>query len=251
MPRQVRTSHKAQALDWNAQLQNPIKTVSDTLSTFYKEYPQPPVLPLYRPMIIDLLTQVHLAMADSRFIYDAVFALGLRENFFGIMNSYDKFAAPDETQKIWKAFLGAVGLDADKVNADAEAVATYAKENSQQQILKQIEGMAIADETLANAFSSCAKSLWTLNRSIGLFKMMEFSGSELTNANVEQWSKLLKAPVSCARDLKTFKTNRMKLQKAEELLREIEIREKKQLAERLEAKAKALAEKKVKVLTPA
>mmetsp|Transcript_50118 Transcript_50118/g.100910 ORF Transcript_50118/g.100910 Transcript_50118/m.100910 type:complete len:83 (-) Transcript_50118:123-371(-) len=71
-------------------------------------------------------------------------------------------------------------------------------------------------------------------------------------ANVEEWAKALKiTPSKATSDLETYKLNKNKLQKAEEMLREIEIREKKKLAERLEAKAKALAEKAAKKSDPA
>ena len=83
---------------------NPVKTVSETVADFYKAYPQPPVMPMYRTFLIDSLTSTHIALVDARFKYDAVFALGLQEYFNGLFGTYDKMmmGAP-ETAKIWKA----------------------------------------------------------------------------------------------------------------------------------------------------
>lgn len=229
-------------------IQNPVKTVSDTVDEFYKEYPQPPVLPMYRSFLIDFLTSTHIAMVDARFKYDAIFALGLVENYNGLMGSYDRVVAAGESDKIWKAFTQSLGMDAEKVKEDAEAVVNFAKTSPPATILATMEGTeAAADPRIGDAFSGIGKGLYSTPFSIGLFKIMESAGIETSKANVEEWAKALQVPPSkAAGDLETYKLNKKKLSSAEEMLREIEIREKKKLAERLEAKAKALAEKAAK-----
>jgi len=226
-------------------LQNPVKTVSDTLADFYKAYPQPPVLPMYRPFLVDFITQTHLVKADSRWAYDGLFALGLWEYYSALMGNYDKIVGVTESEKIWTAFVSAVGMDPDQVKADAEVVANYAKSTSPAQILEQIEGTsAVTEEKVGTALETTKTNMWSTSKSVGLFKLMEYSGSEVTKANVEEWAAAMKAPTGkISSDFETYKANKDKLQKAEEMLREIEIREKKKLAERLEEKAKALAAK--------
>lgn len=227
------------------QLNNPVKTVTGSLTDFYKGYAQPPLLPMYRPFIVDFLTQTHLAVFDSRFKYDAVFALGLWEYFSGLMGTYDKLVNSEESDKIWKSFASAVDLDPAKVKADAEAISAYAKSSSPADLLKHLEGSEKAPEAkAAQAFESIGSALYTTSFSVGLFKTMQLSGVEVSKANVEEWAKVLKVSVSkAASDLETWKANQLKLQRGEEMLREIEIREKKKLAERLEEKAKKLSEK--------
>jgi len=224
---------------------NPVKTVADTIADFYKAYPQPPVLPMYRSFLIDFLTQLHLVKVDSRFKYDAVFALGIKEFFTGLMGTYDKLIASEQSGKIWTAMITALELEPDTVTADAEAVSKYASSTSPADILKHMEGPADAtDASVGQAFESIGSSLYSVSWSIGLFKIMELSGVEVSKANVEEWAKALKiTPAKATGDLDTYKQNKNKLQQAEEMIREVEIREKKKLAERLEAKAKALAEK--------
>lgn len=220
--------------------------MSQTIDEFYKFYPQPPVLPMYRTFLIDFLTQTHLAIVDARFKYDAIFALGLLEYYKGLMSSYDKLlGGGGQSEKIWQAFVKSVGMDPDKVKADAEAVLSYAEQTAPALILQQMEGVqAASDKRVADAFGDIGKSLYSISFSIGLFKLMEGCGVETSKANVEEWAKALKVtPSKVTRDLETYKLNKNKLQKAEEMLREVEIREKKKLAERLEAKAKALAAK--------
>lgn len=227
-------------------LENPIKTVSDTIADFYKAYPQPPVLPMYRTFIVDFLTQTHLAVVDSRFKYDAIFGLGMWYYYSALMGNYDKLVSSAESDKIWSALVTSLGMNPDQVKADAELVASYAGATSPADILQHMEGTSSpSDAKIAEAFTGIRSKLYSMSFSVGLFRMMSVSGVETTKDNAEEWAKALKIePVSkVTSDLETYKQNQNKLQKAEEMLREIEIREKKKLAERLEQKAKALAEK--------
>lgn len=238
-----RTVLRASILD---SLENPVKTVSETIADFYKGYPQPPVLPMYRTFVVDFITQTHLAVVDSRFKYDAIFGLGMSTYFNGLMGNYDKLVQSEQSGKIWAAICKSLGMNPDEVTADAEAMSAYATSSSPADILQHLEGAAApSDARVSEAFSSIQSKLYTMTYSVGLFKMMELSGIELSKGNVEEWAKALKIdpPSKVTADLETYKQNQNKLQKAEEMMREIEIREKKKLAERLEQKAKALAEK--------
>jgi len=228
-------------------LSNPVKTVSETINEFYKAYPGPPILPMYRGFIIDFLTQTHLTVVDERFKYDAIFALGVLEYYQGLMGNYDKLLGGDPAaDKILVAFLNSLGMDVEKVKSDAAAVRTYASSTTPAQILQQMEGTEAAAEKVAgDAFTTIGSSLYSSSFSVGLFKMMELASVETTKANVEEWAKALKItpPSKATSDLETYRQNKKKLQQAEEMLREVEIREKKKLAERLEEKAKKLAAK--------
>ncbi|CAE7727366.1 unnamed protein product [Symbiodinium sp. CCMP2456] len=238
-----KTARQASVVD---SLKNPVKTVSETIDEFYKGYPKPPVLPMYRSFLVDFITQVHLTMVDSRFKYDAIFGLGMRHFYSGLMGNYDKLVMSEESEKIWKALNTAMGMKPDQVTADAEAVAKYASSTSPAEILQHMEGTAKpSDAKIGTAFEQIQSSLYSMTYSIGLFRIMELSGVEVNKANAEEWAKALKIePASkVTSDLETYKQNQVKLQKAEEMIREIEIREKKKLAEKLEEKAKALAEK--------
>lgn len=227
------------------QLPNTVRTVSDTLAEFYKAYPQPPLLPMYRPFIVDFLTNTHLFTVDSRFSYDALFGLGVWEYYSALMSNYDKITSAKESEKIWIAFTKSVGMDPDLVKSDAEVVVNYAKSNPPAQILAQIEGTSeVTEGKVGTALEAIKTKMWSTYKSVGLFKLMEYSGSEVTKANVEEWATAMKAPVKkVSTDFETYKANKDKLQKGEEMMREVEIREKKKLAERLEEKAKALAAK--------
>jgi len=235
-------------------LENPVKTVANTIDDFYKAYPKPPVLPMYRPFLVDLITQTHLTAVDARFKYDGVFALGLWHYYTGLMGSYDKMVNSAEADKIWEAMISALGMEPAKVKADAEATMKYAEATSPADILQHMEGSSKASEAMVSeGFANIASSLHSLTFSIGLFRIMELCGVEVKKENAEEWAKALKiTPTSkVTSDLETYKQNQNKLQKAEEMMREIEIREKKKLAERLEEKAKALAEKAKKAETEA
>jgi len=226
------------------EVDNPVRTVSETLADFYKAYPQPPVLPMYRPFLVDLMSQTHLAMVDSRFKYDVIFGLGLREFFVGLMGGYDKIIGSAQSEAMWDAMVTAHGMDPAGVKADAEAVVAYAKATSPADVLKHMEGGEASEAKVSEAFKGISSNLLSLPFSIGLFKLMEYAGVEATKANAEEWADALKVKKNkVGTDFETYKLNMNKLQKAEEMIREIEIREKKKLAQRLEEKAKALAAK--------
>jgi len=230
-----------------ASIDNQVKTVAETIDDFYNAYPKPPILPMYRTFLVDLMTQTHLTVADSRFKYDAVFGLGLKKSFTGLMSSYDKVVGSSESEKIWKAMTEALGFTVEKVEKDAEDVEAFASSTSPADILAHMEGSsesAAADSAVAEAFSSIKSGLYSNNFGVGIFQIMEHSKVDVNKANVEEWAKALKiTPSKMTSNLETYQLNKKKLQAAEEMIREVEIREKKKLAERLEAKAKALAEK--------
>jgi photosystem II biogenesis protein Psp29 len=227
-----------------ASIDNPVRTVADSIDEFYKLYPQPPVLPMYRMFLMDLLKQVHLTTVDTRFKYDAVFALGIWESYSGLMAQYDKLGGGSEVDKIWPAMIKSLGMDPEKVKGDAQAAAEWAKSTPPATILEAMGGATASDTRMSDAFGSIASSLYSQQFSVGLFKLMEYAGVEVTKGNVEEWAKAIKIPESKpASDLVTYQGNLKKLAAAEEMMREVEIREKKKLAERLEEKAKALAAK--------
>lgn len=182
---------------------------------------------------------------DSRFKYDAVTALGVSDMFSGLMSSYDKMVGGPQAEQIWDAFIKAVGLDPSTVKQDVEEASKYASGTSPATILQHMEGGGAGNKKVGEAFESIGNSLYSIQFSVGLFKIMELSGVEVTKSNVEEWAKALKiTPLTkVTGDLDVYKQNRKKLQMVEEMMREVEIREKKKLAERLEEKAKALAAK--------
>mmetsp|Transcript_73115 Transcript_73115/g.136678 ORF Transcript_73115/g.136678 Transcript_73115/m.136678 type:complete len:296 (-) Transcript_73115:37-924(-) len=226
------------------EVKNPIRTVSDTLEVFWSKYAKPPVLPMYRTFLIDFLTQLHLTKVNSRFKYDAIFALGMTEYYTGLMGNYDKLVGSPESEKIWSSMMEALEMDSKQVKKDAAAVADYAKSTKPAEILAHIEGTAGGEEKFLAALSSIKSGLYSTPFSLGLFKIMEMAGAEPTKANVEEWAKAMSLPIAkTTSDLETYRQNKNKLQQAEELLREVEIREKKKLAQRLEEKARQLQEK--------
>lgn len=222
--------------------QNPVKTVSDTMDDFYKAYPQPPVMPMFRMYLMDILSQTHITVSDARFKYDAVFAFGLRESFNALMGPYDGLTDRGETEKIWQALVGSIGLDASQMEADAKAVEAYARATQPSEILQQLE--ADADNSVVQALRDLSSGLYSRSCSVGVFKIMELSGAEVKKDSLEEWMKAIGLPATKAnKDLDSYLALQEKLRGQMEMIREVQIREKKQLAARLEEKARALAAK--------
>jgi len=227
------------------QVTNTVKTVADTNAEFWSLYSGEPLLPMFRPYVMDLITQSHLSLVDNRFKYDAVWALGMRDYFELMMGSYDRMVREGESEKVWTAMTQALGLNGEEVKADAEVARAYAKATKPAEILGALERTSPAsDAKVAAAFEGISKSLFTNTYALGLFRIMDYMGVELKKANVEEWVKALGLKSSRATvALDSYLAFQKKLEQAMELMREMEIREKKNLAERLEQKAKALAAK--------
>merc|ERR1719277_2260789 len=148
------------------------------------------------------------------------------------MESYDKIAGGTQAEKIWPAFVKALGMSPDQVKGDAETVMAWAKNTDPATIRQTMEGTEKnADTRILQSFEHIASSLYSMPFSVGLFKIMEYSNVDATRENAEEWAKALKIPPSkLTSDLDTYKKNLNKLSKAEEMMREVEIREKKNLA---------------------
>merc|ERR1712216_885678 len=110
-PRQLSRVTRHVVDDIVEKVPNDVKTVAETVADFWKRYSGEPMMPMFRPYVTDLITQAHLSIADSRFKYDAVWALGLRDYFLGMMGAYDRMVREGETEKIWVSMCRALDLD--------------------------------------------------------------------------------------------------------------------------------------------
>merc|ERR1711907_703304 len=108
------------------------------------------------------------------------------------------------------------------------------------QLLRDFEGTGKpAERRAGEAFQSIRKNLYTMPFSVGMFSLMKICGVDTTRDNVQEYATALQVPLRKATsDLDTWKQSVIKMQKAEEMIRDVEIREKKKLAEQLEKKAR-------------
>merc|ERR1712003_157069 len=202
-----------------------VRAVGEAFSDFTKRLGHP-VQALYRNGVSDIVGTTHLIMISVRFERDAIWSLGLLETLDLILKNY-----PDKP-----------------IAADIKA-ALFAS-------------MGLSEKDLAKAAK--ANEFWMYSKwfGIGLIKIMEIIGVEMESETcypiMEDWvgKKMEKPYFTACTDSDQYFRTRSKLEVLETLMKEVEIREKKKLAQRLEAKAeealaKAEREEKLKAVVEA
>lgn len=217
-----------------------VKTVGEAFSSFTATLGSP-VNALYKGYCTDLVGSLHLVMVNARFERDPVFSLGL----VTILNLFLKnYPEQDYAKRIKTAMLQSVGLDEAEIDADAAKLQAWAEGKSKEEIASALKGEG--DSMLAEVASSVKGNQWFMyNRffGIGLIKMMEMAGVEqdmsVAYDVMEDWmgNCLGKPHYTACSDSDTYFKQKGKLDMMETMMKEIEIREKKRMATRLEAKA--------------
>lgn len=177
--------------------------------------------PLFQSFIIEYLGELHFYVFSQNYKYDALFALGLREFFNAGSGAYDKLAGTGEGDNLWSAICAAVGLDGEQISKDAETMTSYAKSTQPADILKQMTGdEKPSDPLVASAFEENPKH--SQFRSIGLFKIMEFSGLQIDKDKTKEWATASKIDYDkLMKDLQLFRTSLRRIEEGEKMMKDM------------------------------
>jgi len=222
-----------------------IKTVSDAFADFTVKLGHP-INALYKSAINDLVGTTHLIKVTARFKRDPIWSLGLMSSLDLILKNYPE---KDIAAGIRQSLVDCNDMDLPELQAEAQSVLDWAKGKSVEEIGKALSGEG--DSVVAVASKAAkADDLWMYSKwyGIGLVKLMDVVGVEQSKEScypvMENWmgTSMGKAFYTACNDSDQYFATKSKLDMIETLMKEVEIREKKKMAQRLEDKAdRALA----------
>jgi hypothetical protein len=228
-----------------------VRTVGEAFADFTKILGSP-INALYKNMMTDIVGVTHLTVVNARFVRDPVWSLGIVSALDLLLKNYPE---KDMGEKIVASLFQCVGMDKEQVFAEAAQLKTWAEGKSIEDIAKALKGESTSsDDAILSDAAKAAKQdeYWMYSRffGIGLLALMEVTGKvEMTADDVypvmENWMSncLGKSHFTACSDSDTYFKIKNKLDMMETMMKEIEIREKKRMAQRLEDKAEAALRK--------
>jgi len=218
-----------------------VRTVGDAFAEFSSEFGLS-VNALYKNMVTDLVGTTHLVMVNARFTRDPIWSLGVLESLDMLLKNY-----PDEegvAERLVSAFFKSMKLDEDEIRSEAKMIVDWATGKTKEEIEEALATGSTSTPLSEIAAGIKSDEFWMYSRyfGLGMVKLMETVGIEQDKDEVypvmEDWmSKLGKSHISACADSDLYFRVKSKIEMMETLMKEIEIREKKKMAERLERKA--------------
>jgi len=223
-----------------------IKTVGEAYSDF-TELLGTPINALYRSTITDIVGTTHLTIVNARFKRDAIWSLGLVKSLDLLLKNYPE---KDTAEKIVTSLITSMGMKEEEIIAEAKVISDWVNGKSKDDVSKALKGEGDSP-VAAIASAALADEYWMYSRNfgIGLVEMMNAVGVEMSMEScfnvMEEWvNKCMGKPqyTACS-DSDYYFRGKAKLDMMETLMKEVEIREKKRQAQRLEDRAEAVMKK--------
>jgi len=217
-----------------------VKTVGEAFAEFSKDLGLT-INPLYKNMVTDIVGTTHLIVVSARFQRDPIWSLGMISALDLLLKNYPE---PEYYGKIVSSLFKCCGLDEAEVRAEAKTIMDWSEGKTKAEIEAALKGEG--DSPVATVTKTIkAEKYWMYSRyfGIGLIKLMEQSGMEMDKDEVypviDNWmtEKLDRSSLTACNDSDMYFKIKNKLDMMETMMKEIEIREKKRMAERLEGKA--------------
>mmetsp|Transcript_14066 Transcript_14066/g.18421 ORF Transcript_14066/g.18421 Transcript_14066/m.18421 type:complete len:319 (-) Transcript_14066:91-1047(-) len=225
---------------------NSVRTVGEAFSDFTARLGCS-INALYKNMVTDIVGSTHLTVVDARFQRDPVWSLGFISTMEFLLKNYPE---RDVADKIVKCMIESIGMDEMEVRAEANTVLQYLEGKSLADINNDFESAGNDSMIAALVAEAKAESFWMYSRffGMGLVRICEEIGIEqdgdTVGQQIEKWMKTMEKPTYTAMsDSDQWFRTKAKLDMMETLMKEIEIREKKRMADRLEERAELAMKK--------
>lgn len=219
-----------------------VRTCGEATKAFHNLLDNP-VNPLYRGYVTDLVGLTHLCIVDARFVKDPIWSAGLIYSLDLLLGNYPE---PTAAQNIRNSLFSALDLDQEECTSEAKALEEWAAGKTMDEVTAAFQGEG--DSIIAKVVNDAkANDFWKYSQffGLGLVRIMELIGVEKSITAyypiVEKWVKesMGKPEGKAKMDADEFLDLQNKVEMMETMMKEIAIREKKRMAERLESKAKA------------
>jgi len=217
-----------------------IKTVGQSFAEFTEALGFS-VNALYKNMVTDLVGTTHLIVVNARFQRDPVWSLGLLTSLDLLLKNYPE---QEIAAKIVTSLCTSMGMEESVIKEEAKGLSDWVQGKTKEEVEEALSGKG--DSPLAAIAKNIQdEDFWMYSRyfSIGLLKIMDIIGIEQDRDEVypfvESWmkDKLGKSYLTACSDSDMYFKVKEKLDMMETMMKEIEIREKKRMAERFEEKA--------------
>mmetsp|Transcript_30926 Transcript_30926/g.35518 ORF Transcript_30926/g.35518 Transcript_30926/m.35518 type:complete len:323 (+) Transcript_30926:141-1109(+) len=219
-----------------------VRTVGEAFAAFTEEYGFQ-VNALYKNMVTDIVGTTHLTTVSARFKRDAIWSMGILAALDLLLKNYPEAGAND---RIISTLFKSCNLDEDAIRSDAKMIEEWVTGKTKEEIAAALKN---GDDSPIGLIAADIKKdeFWMYSRyfGIGMVRIMEIVGVEMDKDEVypvmENWmeKQLGKSSLTSCGDSDMYFRTKDKLDMMETMMKEIEIREKKRMAERLEKKAEA------------